>query len=475
MTLVLVVAVPLAAAFVILVAGGRMRRGAIGTIGAAAPAFAFGISAATMQTITTGAGEVVADLGPWLPLRGSGLALRADDTTMPLVLAFTAIATLIAVAALAGVPRESARQFYVALDVLVAAAVVSLMAGDLMLLLASWSAVGVCGASMAGNAARSADAARDGMASLVMARLGEAGLLVASLGLLALFQTLDIPQIGARLSQIVLGPSTEQALAIASVLIVAAAASRVGLAPFGAWLGDPARTSAPVAAALHALVLPTGVVLVLRLIEVVRHDVLVFAVALGATTALLAAAASLGSSRVEAWRTTAVLGAVFAVLGAGPATLVLVLIAAMLVRAAGLLARRGELGGVGAAVVIAAGVVASIDRPVIAFALGVAAALVLFGAVGVSRVTLWPRVSSVMGAAVRLDGLPPFVARVWRGAMVLADRGGEAVIDRVLRATGSLLEAVSRAVHGLGAGPRWTHAMALIATTTALVAYWVAR
>ncbi len=474
MTLVLVVAVPLAAAFVILVAGGHLRRGAIGAIGAAAPAFAFGISAATLQAVATGTGAVLADLGPWLPLRGSGLVLRADAAAMPLALACTAIATLIAVVAFASVPRDGARRFYVALDVLVAATLVLLMAGDLLLLLAAWSAVGVCGAFLAGRAARSADAARDGMVSLVMARLGDASLLVASLGLLALFQTLDIEQIETRLATILLAPSAERALGVASIFIVAAAASRVGLAPFSAWLGDPARMPAPVGAALHALVLPTGIALVLRLAEIVRYDVLVLAVALGGASALLAAAASLGSSRVETWRTAAVLGGVVAALGAGPATLVL-LIAAMFVRAVSLLARRRDVSGLSAAVVIAAAGVASMERPVIAAALGIAAALVVLGAVGTSRIALAPRVSSVMGGATRLDGLPPLVGRVWHTTTLLADRGGEAVIDRALRTVTALLETIGRAMGGLEAGPKWTHQTLLVAATAALVAYWIAR
>jgi NADH:ubiquinone oxidoreductase subunit 5 (subunit L)/multisubunit Na+/H+ antiporter MnhA subunit len=475
MTLVLVVAVPLAAAFVILVAGGRLRRGAIGTIGAVAPAFAFGISAATLQAVATGTGQIVADLGPWLPLRGSGLVLRADPSTMPLVLAVTAIATLIAVVALGELPREVAPRFYVALNVLVAATLVLLLAGDLVLLLAAWSVVGVCGAALAGAAGRSADAARDGMVSLVMARLGDAGLLVASLVLLGLFQTLDIDQIRGRLAQILLAPSAERALTVASVLIVASAASRVGLAPFGAWLGDPSRMPAPVAAAVHALVFPTGIALLLRLVDVVRYDVLVLAVALGGATALFAAAASLGSSRVEVWRTAAVLGALVAALGVGPATLVVLLIAAMLVRAAGLLARLGVVSGLGAALVVAAAAVFSAERPVIASALGLAALVLVVGAVAPSRITMAPRVSRVAGAAARLDGWPGLVGRIWRGAMALADRGGEAVIDRALRTVASLLETVSRAARGVETGPLWAQQALLIAASAAIVAYWVVR
>src|SRR6185503_3079542 len=476
MTLVLVVAVPLAAAIVILIAGGRLRRGAIGSIGAAAPAFAFGISAATAQAVASGTGDLVADLGPWLPLRGSGLVLRADAATMPVALALTAVATLIAVVGLSEIPREGARRFYVALDTLVAAGLVLLWAGDLVLLLAAWSAIGICGAALAGSATRSADGARDGMVSLVMARLGDAGLLVATLMLFGLFQTLDIEQIAGRLATITIAPSAERALTIASVLIVATAAARLGLAPFAAWLGDVSRTPAPIAAATGALVMPTGIVLLIRLVEITRADVMAFAVALGGATALFAAAASLGASRVEAWRTAAVLGAVVAALGVGGSTLVLLLIAAMVARAVGLLASRRELAsGLGSALVVALAGIVSAERPALAVTLLGGAALLVASALRVPRIALPARVSAVAGAAARLDGLPVLVARVFESVTLLADRGGEAVIDRALRAAASLLGALSRRVRGLGVGPAWAHPALLVAATAALVAYWVAR
>jgi hypothetical protein len=76
---------------------------------------------------------------------------------------------------------------------------------------------------------------------------------------------------------------------------------------------------------------------------------------------------------------------------------------------------------------------------------------------------------------VRLDGLPALVARLADGVMLLADRGGEAVIDRALRAVGAFLDGASRRARGLGSGPMWAHQALLVAATVALVAYWVAR
>lgn len=319
MTLVLVAAVPLASAAFLALAGGRLGPRTASAIGTAAIAFSFGVALAIAQAFAAGKTSLVAELGAWLPLRGADLALRADTLSVPLLLMLTGISALIA---LASVPDAAAgrgtQRYYVVLDLAVFAMVLVVLARDLVLLLAGWELLGVCGALLVAHRRELPAAAAAGVRSLVVGRVGDAAFLVGTLAMLALFRTVDIEQISGRLATITLTEASQSALLAASLLLVVAALARSAQLPLHAWSADPANAPATASAFLHAAVGASGVVLLLRLSPSLHPAALLAASAIGAITAIVAMTVALAQHdlrRALAWASTSQLGVLVTVAG----------------------------------------------------------------------------------------------------------------------------------------------------------------
>jgi len=390
MTLVLAVAIPLAAAILIVIAGARLPRAALALIGTGAPAFTLGTVVAMAQSFAAGKTELVADLGPWLPLRGADLALRVDPPAVPLLIAITATAALIAIAALVDAQRDAAGRTFAGLALVVAGLLVVVTARDLILLVVGFGVAGASGAVLVGGAARSAEAARDRAVALVTARLGDACLLVAALAALALFQTVDLRQITDRLAAIDLAAPAQNALLVASVLVIVAVASRSGLLPFNGTSGDVHAPASAAAAAMLAA--SSGVVLLLRTVGALHPSAVAIVGALGAATALVASAASLSAVRREPSRTSALFGAAAAALSGSLFAATLVLIVALLARTAGIVASNSRvpwLGGASTVVALATASVSLPDHPATTTVLLAATALAAFGAAREAREATW--------------------------------------------------------------------------------------
>lgn len=319
MTLALVIVVPLAAGALLLVAGGRLGRAATAALGVAGPAVSFVATAAIAQAFVVGKTTLVADLGPWLPLRGSDLGLRVDPVAVPIMLATAGAATLIALHAATRLGR-GARRFLIALDLLTAALLTVVMARDLVLVLVGWEIVGLCAYLLIGHARERPDAAVAGARALVMSRVSDIALLGVIVGSLALFRTVGLEEIAGRLAAITLTPAASSAALALGFLTLIAGAARMAQLPLHGWLPDPRATPAAALAAVHALVPVSGAVLLVRLGAGLHPTVLAAAVATGAITAIIA---SLGvvtngpGERSARWITIAQLGAVMVAGGLG--------------------------------------------------------------------------------------------------------------------------------------------------------------
>src|SRR5207248_2156298 len=145
MTLVLVVALPLAGAALIALFGGRLARVLVGLLGTGTLALSFGAAVALAQAFAAGKTELVADLAPWLPIRGADIALRIDPLMVPLVLMVTGISTLISLYSIDYLGRDrGAQRYFAALDLFVFAMLLIVLASNLLLLFAGWELVGLC-------------------------------------------------------------------------------------------------------------------------------------------------------------------------------------------------------------------------------------------------------------------------------------------------------------------------------------------
>lgn len=486
MTLALLVGTPLAVALLLVVVGARIGRGSAGIVGTGAIVVAFASVTAVAQAIAAGKTEIVAELGQWLPIRGADSALRVDPSTLPLLLAVTAIATLIGIWAAASLRRDAgAARFFIALDLLAAALLVVLMARDLILLVAGWQMVGVSAYLLIAQERQRPEAAFASARAFVVARMADVALLVAVCALLALFQTVDIDQLAARLATTRLAPTAENGLLAASALIVIAALARAAQLPFQSWLPDRTQAPAPSVAAVHALVTMTGAILLIRLSPLLHAGALSGAATVGLASsalAMLAAMTGRPASR-ERWLTIAQLGIVIAACGLGPASTIFIVMAASVSRAATALVAGPApwlarvvslLGLVTTSSVLLAG---AAPNP---FNVGLVTVIVLAVIEAWLDLRRGAAVASESigraAAAVRvLDVADESIRALFGGVAKLMEQGGEQGLGAVADALVHIARRASVAAGSLQRATVWTHESLLLATAVAVVVYWIAR
>ncbi|HYK98266.1 MAG TPA: NADH-quinone oxidoreductase subunit L [Candidatus Acidoferrales bacterium] len=313
MTLALVVALPLAGAIVIALFGGRLSRSLIGLIATGALALAFGAALAIAQAFAAGKGTLVAELGPWLPIRGADLTLRIDPLTLPLVVMVTGISALICLYSIDYLGHDTgAQRYFAALDLFVFAMLLIVAASNLLLLFAGWELVGLCSYLLIAHYRERPVAASAGVKAFLVNRVGDAAFLVGIFVIFASFHTVALDEL-----------TTRPPLLAASALLLVGALAKSAQLPLHVWLPDAMEGPTPVSALIHAATMVTaGVVLLLRLAPLLHGDVLSDAAVIGAATALFAAIVALAQTdhkRVLAWSTISQIGLMFVGAGIGAA------------------------------------------------------------------------------------------------------------------------------------------------------------
>ena len=356
MTLLLVVAFPFSSAAVLAILGRRLGRRSAGAILVGGLALAFATAVAIAQAFAAGKTSLVAEIGPWLPLRGADLALRADPATVPLLVTLTAVAAVLAFSAVTGGDEDvEVPRFGAAFALSVGGAALVVVAANLMLLFAGWELVAVGTYLLVAHRRDRPAAAAAGLRSFVVARVGDAAFLVAVLALLGMFHTVDIAEITQHLSGFAAQPDAlarfGTALFVPSLLVVIAALARSAQLPLHLWLPDVSDAPAAASALIHALVASGGVVLIVRLGPLVHPGLLAGAAVVGALTALAGASVALSQTdlrRLLAWSTVSQLGLAIVAAGSGAAFAALfILVAHALAKATLILAaalRRTRVG-----------------------------------------------------------------------------------------------------------------------------------
>src|SRR5258706_6801212 len=375
MTLLLVVAMPLVTSLLITLLGRRLGRRSAGAVLAFGLALAFGAALAIAQAFAAGKTSLNAELGPWLPLRRADFALRVDPSTVPLLVALTAIALLIALAAVPALADDDgASRFAAAFGLSTGALLLVIAASDLLLLFAGWEllAVGTY-LLVAHRRDRPADASA-AMRSFVVARIGDTALLLAIIWWLAMFRTVDVAEV---LQRPVGAAGRERAGGMAfRLLVIVAALARPAQLPFQVWLPDTTRAPVAASALLQSSLGAGGVVLLLRLAPLLHPGALASAAAIGAITALVAAVVALAQDQrrsMLAWSTTSQLGLMFVAAATGAAfAAILLLITHAAAKAALILVEDARASRI-AAVAVASGTVALAAVPPAAGFFGVVA------------------------------------------------------------------------------------------------------
>lgn len=467
MALVLAIATPAVAALLIAVAASALPRRACAVAATAATAGSF--AAALAYALTMGSAPAALRIAPWLPLRGADIVLRLEPSLALVLVAVTGVAAVAFAASLAAPCRPST---YAAGLVMLSADAALCAADGLLFAFAAWEIGAVAMYVLLAERSdrpRAADGAR---AFLAVTRSTDVAALVGIFGILAVFHSVDLGEVRARAALGGLIPSALEALRWSFGALALAALARAGQLPFSRWLASidaPALTRV----LILAVAAPSGIVLLLRLAPIAPVPALVVAGAVGAATAVLAAAVALGEpaeARALAWGAVARSGVIMVALALSPPA------------AAGLLVLHAVSQ---AALVLGASAPAGrLSRAVTVLASLADLAFVVTAPLAARRIATALRSAGGAPSEVAVDALDETRAeRVLASAGRLVDSvlaaatrplalGTERLLARPSEAP-ALAARATRAARTLSTLPEPASSLLLAAVVAALVAFWV--
>ena len=261
----LLIAVPLASAFVLLLAGRRTN--AWGHwMGVAASGGAFVIALVAFIQMLGLPGEDRAThvhMFSWIP--GGELNLDAgllvDPLSMTFVLLITFVGTLIHIYSVAYMEADpDRRRFFAYLNLFVAAMLLLVLADSFLLLFVGWEGVGLASYLLIGFWNQRSEYATAANKAFVVNRIGDVGLIIAMGLMFAYFGALDFATVFAAAPE----ATTAQLTAVGLMLLLAACGKSAQF-PLQSWLGDAMAGPTPVSALIHAATMVTaGVYLIVR-------------------------------------------------------------------------------------------------------------------------------------------------------------------------------------------------------------------
>ena len=238
----------------------------------------------------------------WLKLDGQAPALHSLGTgwgsllfdPLSLLMAFViaVISLIVRVYSVRYMVEEAGYvRFFILLDLMVAALLMMVAAGDLITLLVAWQLIGVLLYFLLGQDMRSVAAHRYGFWTLITYRFGDLPLLMAAVLLFHTFGTWSLPEIFA---QVKAHPDTTTFMGLPLVEVVAAL---IALAAFArsaqfllhTWLPYTMEGPTPVSALMHAGIVNAGGFLINRFAPVFVHtsEVLHWVFLVGLLTSLM--------------------------------------------------------------------------------------------------------------------------------------------------------------------------------------------
>ncbi len=330
----LAIAIPLVAAGVNMLVGGRLGRLSVNGAGQRAGWLATGAMAASF-VVTLGAllqllslpaeerTEVVA-VAEWIRAGAVSVSLdlRVDPLSITMAMVVTGVGSLIHLYAIGYMhhdPRPS--RFFGYMNLFCAFMLALVLANDFLLLYLGWEGVGLCSYLLIGFWSDRPEAARAAKKAFITTRIGDVALM---LGLFVMFM-----QFGSFEFDTVLGHegslpeiATGTATAI-SLLLLGGAVGKSAQLPLHVWLPDAMAGPTPVSALIHAATMVTaGVYLVVRahvLFEISEVALTVVAI-VGLAGVLYGGLASIGQydmKRALAYSTMSQLGFMFLAAGLG--------------------------------------------------------------------------------------------------------------------------------------------------------------
>jgi len=267
--LIIVVAVlPLISALIIQLFAGRIGRG-IAQVSVAATTLSFLLAALLLWWALTGHDPQA------MPLGNTTIIMLFDPLSTLLATIILGISLIVHLYSVRYMAEEAAYgQFFVLLDLMTAALLVMVIAGDLISLVIAWHLVGVFLYFLLGQDTRSQTAYRFAFWTLITYRIGDLPLIVAAALLYNAYGTWSLTAI---FSEIMANPNAHQVLGLPLTEVVAAL---IGIAAFArsaqfllhTWLPYTMDGPTPVSALMHAGIVNAGGFLINRFAPVFVHS-----------------------------------------------------------------------------------------------------------------------------------------------------------------------------------------------------------
>ena len=261
----LLIALPLAGAAILLLAGKRSNPWGH-LLGCTASVASFAVGAVLFADMLGRAGEervLHEKLFSWVPVGGLHVdfGLQLDQLSMCFVLLITGVGSLIhiySVGYMASDPER--RRFFAYLNLFLAAMLLLVLADNYLGLYVGWEGVGLASYLLIGFWQHKPSAATAAKKAFVVNRVGDVGLAVAQMVMFAYIGSISFEGVFAAAPE--LGEGTLNAIGL---LLLLAACGKSAQVPLQSWLGDAMEGPTPVSALIHAATMVTaGVYLIVR-------------------------------------------------------------------------------------------------------------------------------------------------------------------------------------------------------------------
>src|SRR3712207_3258798 len=318
----LLIALPLAGAAVLLLAGRRADRWRH-LLGCATVVAVFVLGLLlTIDLASSEARSQSADLFTFISTGSLDISagLLVDPLSMTFVLLITGVGSLIHIYSIGYMAHdEGRRRFFAYLNLFVAAMLLLVLGNSYVALYVGWEGVGLASYLLIAFWYRRPEAATAAKKAFIMNRVGDVGLALAIFLMFAQLGTVSYEGVFGEIGTLAGGTITAIGL-----LLLLGACGKSGQFPLQAWLPEAMEGPTPVSALIHAATMVTaGVYLIARCAPIYDETPTARAVvlAVGALTLLIGAIAGCAYDdikKVLAYSTVSQIGYMFLAVGLGP-------------------------------------------------------------------------------------------------------------------------------------------------------------
>jgi NADH-quinone oxidoreductase subunit L len=263
--LVYLIALPLAGAAILLLAGKRSNAwGHILGTATSAAAFLLGCYLFSQMLGRAAADRAIEQkLFSWIAVGKFNVdaGLLLDQLSICFVLLITGVGTLIHIYSIAYMSHDhDRRRFFAYLNLFIAAMLLLVLGNSYLNLYVGWEGVGLASYLLIGFWNQKPAYATAAKKAFVMNRIGDMGLSFAIMIAFATFGTVSFAGVKEHV-----GHASQSALTAMGIMLLVAAAGKSAQFPLQAWLGDAMAGPTPVSALIHAATMVTaGVYLITR-------------------------------------------------------------------------------------------------------------------------------------------------------------------------------------------------------------------